>query len=47
VYPKLLYTLYGDVLTNRGLIHFFIQQHLETIHPTEINKSVDFYKEKK
>jgi hypothetical protein len=44
--PKLLCVICGDVLANSSLKPSLLRRHLETRHPTQMNKPVDFFKRK-
>jgi hypothetical protein len=43
--PKQWCIICGDVLANSSLKPSLLQQHIETRHPTQINKLVDFFKQ--
>jgi hypothetical protein len=42
--PKPRCVICGDVLTNSSLKPSLLRRHLETSHPTQMNKPVDFIK---
>jgi hypothetical protein len=44
--PKPRCVICGDVLANSSLKPSLLRRHLETRHPTQMNKPVDFFKRK-